>query len=143
MRIPVGIVLATALLIPFSGCRQAELPDYVTASEKNIMATHREESKAGIGFIRSGDGANLKVSTCSRRNEVMWDFEKKRHNWAGRRSTGLQVVIFWNGRIWVPNHLPHDFDRNSSVVIFFDGNFVRFYDYAQNSGGYFMKYWQN
>jgi hypothetical protein len=73
----------------------------------------------------------------------MWDFEKKRHNWAGARSTTTQVVFFWNGRIWPPTHLPQDFDRSRSVVIFFDGNYVRFYDYAQNSGGYFMKYWQN
>jgi hypothetical protein len=137
------IVLASALLLTIVGCRPAPLPDFVSPVEKAAMTANLKISQAGIGVIRDESEGYLVVSTCSRKNEILWQLGDKHHNWSGRRSTTVQAVVFFGGKIWYPNTLPQNFDRSQSVVIYFEGNYVRFFDYVHNQGGYFMKYWQN
>ncbi|HEY1253236.1 MAG TPA: hypothetical protein VGF01_00495 [Terracidiphilus sp.] len=142
MRVLSSLVLAIMLLSTVIGCRRS-IPDFVTAAEKNAMQSNKYLSQQGIGLVRHSNDGNLYVSTVSRWNELTWEIDNKSHNWKGLRSTSQQIVVFWNGKIWYPWTLPREFDRNNSVVISFERNHVRFYDFAHNSGGYFEKYWQD
>jgi hypothetical protein len=140
MRVLSCIVLATSLLSTVVGCRKAELPDFVTAKEKIVMETDENWSKGGVGLVLGPSDGNLFVVTKSSRNEMMWGYEEKSKNWIGRSSSTPEVVVFYDGKVWPPQSLPHGFDKSKSVVVSFEENNIRFYDYVHNQGGYYERH---
>jgi hypothetical protein len=138
MRVLSCIVLATSLLSAVVGCRKAELPDFVTADEKNAMETNLclfPHGKGGIGIISE----NLFVTTGTKRNEIEWGYGENSKKWIGRKASKPEVVVFFEGKVWPPQSLPHGFDKSKSVVVSFEENNIRFYDYAHHQGGYYER----
>ncbi|MGA3010785.1 MAG: hypothetical protein ABSD72_11055 [Terracidiphilus sp.] len=132
-------VLGPVLLGSAVACRKAELPDFVTADEKNAMETNPcwpSEGKGRIGVIY----APLYVTTSTKRNEIEWGSGENSKEWIGRRASTSEVVVFYDGRVWSPRSLPHDFDKSMSVVFSFDEKNIRFYDYVHQEGGYYERH---
>ena len=140
MKVLSSIVLATALLSTVGGCRKAELPDFVTAEEKNEMQTKWEWSKGRVGMIMSPNDAHIYVATESTRNEIMWGYGDSSKNWIGRKASTPEVVIFFEGKIWQPQSLPYNFDKSKSVVVSFEEKNIRFFDFVHMSGGYYERH---
>ncbi|MGP8173972.1 MAG: hypothetical protein ACLP7O_05430 [Terracidiphilus sp.] len=139
MRVLSCIVLATALLTTLTGCRKAELPDFVTAEEKNIMETNLgfpTEGKGGIGVIYDP----LYVTTSTKRNEIQWGSGENSKKWIGRKASKPEVVVFFEGKVWPPQSLPHGFDKSKSVVFSFEEKKICFYDYVHRQGGYYERH---
>jgi hypothetical protein len=136
MRILSCVILATTLLSTVGGCRKAEFPDFVTTEEKNAMETNPcfpTEGKGGIGVIY----APLFVITSSKRNELLFGPGEK---WIGRKASNSEVIVFFDGKVWPPQTLPHDFDKRKSVVVSFEENNIRFYDYIHHQGGFYERH---
>jgi hypothetical protein len=143
MRVLSCIVLATALLSAIVGCRKAELPDFVTAEEKNAMQAQRLWSKGGMGITASPndedrDGA-IYVATRSTRNVIEWRSGEKSKEWIGRKASTPEVVVFFDDKIWPSHSLPHNFDKNKSFIFSFDEKYIRVYDFFHRQGGYFVR----
>ncbi len=133
MRVLNCIVLATALLNSVAGCQKAELPDFVTADEKNVMETNPcfpRYGKGGIGLIYDSQY----VATKSKRNEIGWGEGENSKEWIGQSSSTLEVVVFYDGKVWPPQSLPPGFDKSKSVVVSFEEKHIRFYDYVHKEG---------
>src|ERR1039458_1646018 len=139
MRVLSCIVLATALLTTLSSCRKGGLPDFVTADEKNVMETNQglpAYGKGGVGII----SADLYVNTKSVKNEIMWGYGENSKEWVGRNASKPEVVVFFDGKAWPPQDLPHDFDKSKSVVVSFEEKEICFYDYVHRQGGYYERW---
>jgi hypothetical protein len=133
MRFLSCVVLTTALLSTFMGCRKAELPGFVTADERSVMETEPcfpRYGKGGVGLIYDG----LYVVTKSKRNEMGWGEGENSKKWIGRKASEPEVVVFFDEKVWPPQSLPHDFDKTKSVVVSFGEKYIRFYDYAHKEG---------
>jgi hypothetical protein len=50
-----------------------------------------------------------------------------------------EVVFLSAGRVWSAASLPKDFDLAKAVVISFEGDQVRFFDFNRMSGGYYER----
>ena len=134
MRILSCIVLATVLSSTFVGCRKAELPDFVTADEKNVMETNQCFPRYGKGGIGMTHDIYLCVGTKSKMNEIIWGLGENTKRWEGRKASKREVVVFFDGKVWPAQALPHDFDKNQSVVFSFEKKNIRFYDYVHKEG---------
>ena len=139
MKVLRWIVLATALVGTVVGCRKAELPDFVTAEEKNTMETFQLlpiYGKGGVGVIYDP----LYVFTRTKRNEIDWRDGDNQEKWIGQKGWKPEVVVFYDGKVWPPQSLPHGFDKSKSVVFLFDEKKICVYDYVHHEGGFYERY---
>ena len=135
MKVLCCFILAVSLLSTVSGCRKTELPDFMTAEEKNAMETNPcfpRFGKGGVGIIN----LDLDVATKSDKNEMLFH---SRGDWTGQSASTPEVVVVFDGKVWTPRSLPHGFDKNKSIVVSFEKKNIRFYDYVQRSGGYYER----
>lgn len=124
------MVLATALMSTLMGCRKATLPNFVTSGEQNVMETEPcfpRFGKGGVGTV----GTDLYAITNADRNELVWGSGGR---WIGRKASRPEVIVFFDGKVWPPQALPHYFDKNKSVVVSFEAKNIRFYDYVEKVG---------
>jgi hypothetical protein len=139
MKVLSCILLGAALLGTVVGCRKAELPDFVTAEERNVMQTNPcfpTEGKGGIGVIY----APLFITTSTKRNEIQWGSGENSKKWIGRKASKPEVVVFFDDKVWPPQSLPHGFDKSKSVVFSFEEKKICFYDYVHHQGGYYERH---
>jgi len=105
------------------------------------METHFEWAKGGIGIVSSAP--HVYVVTKSNRNEIDWGEDGSAKEWIGRRASKPEIVVFFDGKVWSSRALPHDFDKNKCVVVSFDEKYIRFYDYASRTGGFYERHEEN
>jgi len=84
--------------------------------------------------------SNLYVTTGTKRNEIDWRYGENWGKWIGQRASKPEIVVFYDGKVWPPQSLPHGFDKSKSVVVSFEENNIRFYDYAHRHGGYYERH---
>jgi hypothetical protein len=125
------------------GCQKTDLPDFVSSKEKIVMATNECWPKGGLGIIMSPNDANLYTVTGSRSNEIEWGYGESSRSWIGQSSSTPEVAVFYEGKVWPPQFLPHDFDKSKSVIVSFEKKEIRFYDFVHKSGGYYERLSEN
>jgi hypothetical protein len=136
MKVLSCVVLAIALINTQGSCQKVNLPDFVTAHEKKVMEANKCWPKGGLGIIMSPNDANLYAIVRSTKNEIEWG---SGGDWVGQGSSTSEIIIFYDGKVWTPQSLPHDFNKNKSVIVSFDKKKIRFYDFVHMSGGYYER----
>jgi hypothetical protein len=149
MRIPAYAisVLIAATLFSARGAsqiaKQSRAPE-----ERNVIATSRYLSKGGIGMISEELYVVVK-SARNDRNELI--VEPPGHlgkdqsapvpqtRWKGKNATEAEVAIFFEGRVWSPQDLPDRFDLSKAIVVSFESDKVRFFNFQAMSGGYYER----
>lgn len=107
----------------------------VTLNESNFFANECF-AKGGLGIVNT----NLYIDLKSDKNELQLSAGNK---WIGQSTPTREVVIFFENKIFSPQALPDGFDLSESVVISFEGDKVRFFDFGKMSGGYYKRPRQN
>jgi hypothetical protein len=123
-------VLATTLLCVQEYAQRAKKPG--DGKEKNVFASNQFFAKGGIGIIDQ----DLYIVVKSAKNELIFSGANK---WLGLDASQNEVVIFFEGKILGQKALPDRFDLSKAVVISFEGNKVRFFDFRKMSGGYYSR----
>ena len=137
MRIVTCIIWAAFAVPLFNGrgvSQKAE--NHGAATESQMFATNEFFAKGGMGII----SGNLYIAVKSAKNELVLNGGEK---WVGLDASKPEAVIFFAGRIWSSHGLPDQFDLSKAVVVSFEGNKVRFFDFQKMSGGYYKKLGQN
>jgi hypothetical protein len=134
VRIITYIMLSATL---FSGQGFSQKDNlYDAVQDKNSFASNECIAKGGVGIIDK----NLYVDLKSAKNELILGGGKR---WTGQGAPNPEVVIFFESRIWSPPSLPEGFDLSKAVIVSFEGNKVRFFDFGKVSGGYYRRGGQN
>jgi hypothetical protein len=138
VRIITSIILIVLAIILFNvqGISQSD-KKLDSAKVKNMFAKNRCFSKGGIGII-DRDLYIVVKSGKNDKNELILS--------AGNRWTGLsvgtpEVVIFYDNNIWSRQTLPDGFNLSKAVVISFESDKVRFFDFRKMEGGYYDRIW--
>ena len=96
------------------------------------FATNRCYSKGGIGIIHTGLYIDLK----STKNELRLTGTNK---WTGENAPLAEVVFFFQNRVWSSKALPQGFDISHAIIVSFEIDKVRFFNFGKMSGGYYLR----
>ena len=107
------------------------------------MQTNEYPSKGGLGILMSPNDANLFAVTKSSTNEIEWGSGESSRSWIGQDSSIPEVAVFYEGKVWPLQFLPHDFNKNKSVIVSFEKKRISFYDFVHSSGGYYERHDSN
>ena len=113
---------------------QSSAPPKQEAERRNMSVTRFELSKGGVGMIST----HLYVDLKSNSNElILKPTENTEERWKGKSASIPEVVMIFEGKAWSSEDLPRAFDLSRAVVVSFEADKVRFFDFAQGSGAYF------
>lgn len=116
--------------------------------EKGMFATTRYLSKGGIGMISEELYVVVKSSTKDRNELIVvppghlgqdQSAPVPETRWKGKGVTEAEVAIFFQGKVWSSQALPDRFDLSKAVVISFEGDKIRFFNFQAMAGGYFQR----
>jgi hypothetical protein len=96
------------------------------------FSTNECVAKGGVGIVNT----HLYVDLKSAKNELILEGGA---SWAGRPRDKNQVVVFFENEVWAREDLPQGFDLGKAIVVSFEGNLVRFFDFEKMSGGYYRR----
>jgi len=97
-----------------------------------MFATNRCLPKGGFGIVN----ASLYIVVRSAKNELLFG---EQGTWSGQDASKPEVVIFFDGRVWTLPRLPKAFDLSKAVVLSFEADKVRFFDFQVMTGGYYER----
>jgi hypothetical protein len=130
MRIAIHLSLVAALLGAHVTKQNTQKRDF--PSEEHMSVTNQCFTKGGIGIVITG----LYIVVKSSRNELRFGENER---WLGLDAPDPEVVFFFERRIWESNRLPRNFDVSKAIVIVFEADKVRFFDFQEMSGGYYKR----
>jgi hypothetical protein len=128
----VALLLLAATLI---GAQEAKQDTKKQAAEaKKMFATNLCLSKGGLGIVNT----NLYIAVKSARNELLFG---QKETWSGSDASEAEIAVFFAGKVWAlqSEMLPKGFDLSKAVVVSFEGDKVRFFDFQTMSGGYYER----
>lgn len=131
MRIVTFFLLAAVLFMTQGVSERVRKPNVST--NKSTFKTNLCVAKGGIGIIRRDD---LYVELNSAKNTLLLSGEEK---WTGLNASKPEVAIFFDKKVWLPQNVPDGFDLSEAVVISFEADKVRFFDFTEMDGGFYLR----
>lgn len=129
----IALGVAVVLSVVQSGESQTT-QNHSDAKEQYMSTASKFFSKGGIGIIAKD---NLWVDVKSDSNELIYGTGRDR--WRGLAAPGTELIIFFEGKIWSMENVPDRFDLSKSVIVSFETDKVRFFDFRGMSGGYYER----
>lgn len=129
-------IIAVLLLITVVAAQKAAEPEHSAVdAKKHTFATNFYVSKGGIGIV----DRDLYVVVKSGLNELILkpDNGTEEQRWKGKSATEHEVVFVYAGKVWPSSRLPDGFELSKSVIVSFEGDKVRFFDFEGSAGGYY------
>jgi hypothetical protein len=134
-------LLCVILLVDVVYAQQAsqKTENYGILNGNTMITTNQCFPKGGIGIINKSLYIVVKSAKDSRNELVVKPTEETESRWKGRSVAKAEVVIFYEGKVWSVEHVPDDFDLSRAVVISFESDKVRFFDFQAMFGGYYER----
>jgi hypothetical protein len=130
-------VLAVLLLFA-SGSAQAQKDTQLPEEFKHFVTRPciPEYGKGGVGIVNE----QVFVLTKTPNNELILHPTKdgREQKWRGQAAAKEQVVFIFEGKVWEAKALPRNFDLGKSVIISFEREKIRIFDFQKESGCYYL-----
>lgn len=106
------------------------------------FATRREFSKGGIGLLNENLYVVVKAQRTGKNELVVRSKNGAEEAWQGKRVTEPEVVFFYAGKVWSSSQaLPDGFDLSRAILVSFEKERVRFFDFEKEYGAYYSRIW--
>jgi hypothetical protein len=130
MKLVTTLALFVTLLTTAAGGQVASQAQ--TRTGGNMISSNEYMAKGGIGIINTHVYIDLK----SAKNELILDGGNR---WADQTREKEEVAVFFQNRVWAKDDLPKGFDLSKAIIVSFEGDVVRFFDFEKMSGGYYRR----
>ncbi len=107
--------------------------------KKSQFATRREFSMGGIGMISKNLYVVVKSEANERNELIVKPTAETEKRWHGQRVDEPEVAVFYQGEVWSFGKLPTGFDLSNSVIVSFERDKVRFFDFHAMYGAYYER----
>lgn len=140
MKIVTYIVWAALAALLFSARGVSQSSEKQGApKEKEMFAANRLFPKGGIGIVNRRLYVVVKSSKSDSNELIVKPTEETEERWKGKSVTEAEVVFVYEGKVWSAQGLPDRFDLSKAVVVSFEGDKIRFFDFQAMSGGYYVR----
>ena len=101
--------------------------------------TRQDYPKGGIGIL------NLKLYVVTRtlrtgKNELIIRIKDRDETWSGKGVTEPEIIFFYADKVWTSSQgLPNDFNLSHAIVVSFEKDKIRYFDFAKEFGAYFNR----
>ncbi len=130
LRIAIYLLLASLVCSAKQVDKSAKKPQ--STPEKKMFADSEYLPKGGIGIVTREIYIDLK----SRKNELILKGDDR---WEGEDRVAEQVVFVYQNRVWEPGVMTKGFDLAKAIVISFENDRVRFFDFVTMKGGFYRR----
>jgi hypothetical protein len=132
-------ILLLAALISTHGAGQ-DAKSHGATEERAMFATKWMPSKGGIGMVNKSLYIVVKSAKGDRNELVVKPTEETEQRWKGQSVGKAEVVVFYQGKVWSgAQGLPDNFDLSKAVVVSFENDKARFFDFQAMDGGYYER----
>jgi hypothetical protein len=104
---------------------------------RDAFATRWQLSKGGIGMVNKHLYVVVKSGSDGKNGLIVAPTETTEERWYGKSVAEPEVAIFYAGKVWSSQSLPGGFDLSKAVVVSFERDKVRYFDFQAFSGGYY------
>ena len=108
-----------------------------SARENKLFSENRYISKGGLGLVYQ----DLYIVVKSAKHDKNKLLLSEKDSWTGLPAGTPEIVIFYDNKIFPQQALPHQFDISKAVIISFESDKVRFFDFRVMKGGYYKRIW--
>lgn len=117
-----------------------------TWRDKNIlngtmMTTNLCWPEGGMGIINTSLFIVVKSPINARNELLVKSTYESELIWKGKDVTSAEVVVFYEGKVWSTEKLSDHFDMSRAIVISFENDKVRFFDFQKTFGGCYNRLW--
>ena len=124
-------ICSVLLLLAFASCGFSQEPSrHVPEPPPVSFATNECLGKGGLGIVTPSLYINLQTE----RNQLLLADGKK---WIGKNAEQPEVVIVFRGQAW--QQVPVAFDLATAMVVSFQKDRVRFFDFNRMEGGFYRR----
>jgi len=140
VKIVTCIVSAALVVLLFSAPGISQNAEKQSApKERGMFATNRLLSKGGIGIVNRRLYIVVKSLKSDSNELIVKPTEQTEERWKGKSVAEAEVVFVYEGKVWSSQGLPDRFDLSKAVVLSFEGDNIRFFDFQAMSGGYYTR----
>ena len=114
-----------------------DVTDQSSRDVTSMFSAHRLWSKGGIGIINTRLYVAVRSVSDGKNEIIVKPTPETEERWRGKSITKPEVAFFYEGKVWSTENLPEKFDLSRAVVVSFEKDKVRFFDFQVMSGGYY------
>lgn len=121
---------------------QETSPDSVIpeiSKRDTMITTNRCFPKGGLGIIDEHLYIVVKSAKSAKNELVIKPMGGAEVRWTGQAVTNSEVIIFYKSKVLSTENLPDHFDLSEAVVVSFERDKVRFYDFQKMFGGFYER----
>jgi hypothetical protein len=116
------------------GATAAQLPDQKKENggipnDRTVFATNRRFSKGGLGIVNKKLYIVVSSTKTSKNKLIVKPTEETEKHWSGQSVSKPEFVVFYPGIVWPTTALPDGFDLSKAVIVSFESDKVRFFDF--------------
>jgi len=143
MRIIISIVLGFLAISVVSAQETNQIAAGWTTNNITALLNDRGFSrcfsKGGLGIVNTNLCLVTKSATNDANELLLVRTDEPDLTWKGESITKAQVVVFYEMQIWSKENLPAGFDLSKSIVVSFEKDKIRFFDFQEMFGGYYPR----
>jgi hypothetical protein len=108
----------------------------------DTFATRREFSKGGIGLLNERLYVVVRTQRTARNELIVQSTNGAEERWHGKIVSEPEVVFFYEGKLWSSSQtLPDGFDLSRAILVSFEKEKIRFFDFQKEYGAYYSRIW--
>src|SRR5579862_9260801 len=93
----------------------------------NVLSSIEFIPQGGIGIINT----HLYIALKSTKNELVLGSGVR---WKDKTRENAEVVVFYQDKVWPKDDLPAGFDLRKAIIVSFEADVVRFFDFQEMDG---------
>jgi len=134
-----AVITTYLVLLGAQGTQKQTPPKGTDVFGRDKFATNWKVAKGSVGIINEHLYVVVKSASNERNELIIKTREETEERWYGKDAGKPEVVVVYDNKVWSSQSLPDGFDLSKAVVVSFERNKIRYFDFHVLDGGYYER----